>query len=1072
MSSHFKKGMATFLLYVILFSTLQPYPALAANDNGCGPAVTGEAGDGDDDDLFKSVTEAGRGRDSFTPTTADSIAPTAQRNFETRFKDEVMEYVLSEAGVRQNARFIEGVHYNDPTRYEIWTAAGSAGFIRKKSVQSTVRIILSTNVDPFALGRDTAAIERTGPKRLEAMVGIHPSWITPENFDANRRKLRGLFRSAFIGDKAIHPTIVKDERTGKKTPSYEQAETLEALGQLLRDSSLDDIANPEGLPVRMPRIGLSAPGGFGKTFSEARFFSRHATMTLPDGSARLFVPDAVIFCVHSVNILDGSIKSFANEFDWTMSQVQRVHSGDEKIDGTKKGSKLALDPNSKLLLVTRSGLHTRWDDVVAWTRGKKVAWFFDEAHYLISKYGENGGAGHAPPPDAEQAAEAERLRGDSFQFAEIIEKLNRIPVNPNDPEHLAGIASATLYRSDEAPIITDPEILGYRSGPRKGRGKVTGPYFQENPQGLADLEAENNVPDVNSGQMRESMLMGYAAPTRVVANISVEDEDGNEDGKAIDRNSKDEAGTTSQHISRPEIRRLWEMIKEERVRYQPDRGLVVVRGIVRTNEVAKLLNEMCEEDATATGEPCDAEAQSLNSQNSDGDQLKWIRDDGALSSDKHKYLIVDGMVNEGVDIPGLNLVVIHKSMKDSIGGRRKVAQILMRGSRVAPFCTETRVIDYSGRAREVLAGVGQQKKVKVQRRRKAGPAGPGPIAVVDEVDVVIDETLVPYIPAQTMAVTTSVEHLELLMLANNTFADVEVRKGGGRGIPATSRLAHQLLRLVHLLPGVHVGGKWKFDTKSLSRIESERGRQLAQAVGPRILELYNDMLYAAGELAKIDSRGVLAGPEKQARDEYAGMLPQLWTEMLDEVMKEDPFRDHQTTLKVTGKPTDSHSVEIIASLYRQIFDELFRLGGGKTLKVKSVSGLTNGIQFTIEGPMAYGMLRAESGKHKTTTVDKSPYTRHMTVKVKSGHPDDDVFDGTIDPNTLRRYIDSRNRSIRDHVSNLNTSMKTPPTESSADTELNPSQLSKLLQMFRWNYHDFAASLIEESMVAELLPDGK
>ncbi len=125
------------------------------------------------------------------------------------------------------------------------------------------------------------------------------------------------------------------------------------------------------------------------------------------------------------------------------------------------------------------------------------------------------------------------------------------------------------------------------------------------------------------------------------------------------------------------------------------------------------------------------------------DTLAWFRNLGEYDTNEErnlpKYIAVVNILNEGADIPELNLVVIAKSFGENAAGFKSLVQNFGRGTR--PGTDGLRLIDYSGFSRVLIDNVHFVMPVAQGHRRPSGDKStPGVIQINDQV-VFVEQVL-------------------------------------------------------------------------------------------------------------------------------------------------------------------------------------------------------------------------------------------------------------------------------------------------------------------------------------------
>jgi hypothetical protein len=489
-------------------------------------------------------------------------------------------------------------------------------------------------------------------------IGIHPDWLadgaveTAPNAARHLEHLRGLVRAAFAGDAYLHPQQKAPDAApaDRFVESAIQQVTIQGLSTLYRFSMLDDA----GRPLRM---GLMAPGGIGKTFLCARFMRA------------VFEAEKVVLVVDNNDILDQSRFAYAREFGLRVGELLTIY------DNLSQG---VLDPNRRILLINRTMLNRRWDEVVAWMGNARTGFVFDEAHHL----GRGQGA-------REFQQIFDRFNSDPRMLANIARQA------PQRPHYLGLLASATFWHGD-TDLIVNPTYLGVRNLPAGTRpyGKIYGPLlhdderilitrnFGRNQQRIVDMGTEPEAlrrgeatPEIARRQLLRAMGLGYLARLShsdlhedVIRGPNGEELPAFEVVRRIDaREVKIERTSIAYQLLEKVYQQLVGMrshtagdvsrsVPPEQIAAlapSPNRVLVLVRRTQVANEVRDQLRAI----AAAHGDG-NTEVRTVHtSPGSDNreDTLAWFRSEGAYDNpgDRavNKVLVVDQLVNEGVDVP-------------------------------------------------------------------------------------------------------------------------------------------------------------------------------------------------------------------------------------------------------------------------------------------------------------------------------------------------------------------------------------------------------------------------------------
>ncbi len=390
------------------------------------------------------------------------------------------------------------------------------------------------------------------------------------------------------------------------------------------------------LGMNSRKVGLVMTTGLGKTVTSAHYIAARTRIQMANGTWKR--APKILFVVENQFIIDQALATYQRELDILEEETQKI---------CGKNSQAALDRSAKIIAITRSSYANpeRLKDIHEFLRSDPdQPWIlvFDEAHHV----GKTSG-----------------------QFAEIFSDLDTFMSD----QHHALFLSATLWHEDQS-LVTD--IL---------HGNVYGALLTDAEN--QDLRAGNRLEDLCLTQYFRSMEYGYNAPMHGVTIVQHIGEIPIE--TLLDDYKTTDAGRQiTVHV--PLLQDVVARIEANR-RSFPDRGVLFVPSIEHAEQYTRILR-------LELGESADVRC--LHGESRDRVEiLSWIKDEENAPQDgshRHKYLIVVDMLNEGVDIPGLNLVVFLKNFGETQGGFRSFIQNLGRGSRVSANKTDLRVIDYSG----------------------------------------------------------------------------------------------------------------------------------------------------------------------------------------------------------------------------------------------------------------------------------------------------------------------------------------------------------------------------------------
>lgn len=966
-----------------------------------------------------------------------------QGGFHLLFIRDILEPVLREGGKRGNV-----------------TLTRTATTVTVQSRAGRYVFGLSTSVPAESLGRLIANLELSDSGQISGTIGIHPDWLATNVVQANQRALRGLVRSAFRADEYIHPHIMSPEqrvRAARAVLSMIQRDTHRNLVNMLQRSRVDDRG-------RALRIGLQGPGGIGKTTQSAHFI------------ASAIRPEVTVFVVNDTAILDTTVATYCRELGLDPAvHVLRLY-------GNR--TRAVIGPNVRLILTTRETAFRRFDDILAAIGARKGVFVWDEAHHV------------SEDPDG--------------QFQQMVERVNGIPQNPDDPMLHMIYMSATLYRND-ANIILHTDHLGFRTRLPDDipRGKVVAPFLSTvpNPPQIAELEAlqRGGVPglalaELSRIQLLQAMYEGYLTPIHkadIVRTTTVDS--GTTAIDLLERNPPQAGGGRVRAIPQELLDQLAEQIRQTRDSNVTDRTVIVVNGTTRADLVRDGLRVLFQQEA-ARGE---VEFRTLHSQpTSDRDVLPWIRDEGTFATAaerrKHKYMIVDKMVNEGVDIPTLNSVIIFRRYDPTDAASiRGLIQIITRASRISGRKLRLRVSDYS-EALTALAAHLDIAIVRMQPRQSLGGGGTPPraTAVNRPIDVEIDTAT--FIEGQP-DVTLSEDEIFAWLVQMAPFED--------RDAEGISQLALQLWRLVSSIPKrmVTTTGMQPYqilDEEAIGRIrvKSPTLGQALQARSHDIFSAYQAMKDQydtfVTDLATSDVPDGVTGDVfySQVAARYREAVGRLWFALKDAIRLFDPFRGKQVTLSLVprSRVKDLEGLTTMAAFYET---SIGRLASSVRHPWEAVLGRAdlaidieareseerNGLEIHLSGPNAYSYFARELGYHKVSAPDvKDSGIRNRFVLVKAtpalSAQDPQLAEirrehaavaapGNDAPASRRKY-DGRDRVIVDDqgAEQVRVNLHRPFLDGANRIEIIDADWPKVALLLRRNQEMYFAALIENKVL--------
>lgn len=452
--------------------------------------------------------------------------------------------------------------------------------------------------------------------------------------------IRGLLRADFL----LSPQMKAPDRAA--TMSSVQKDVLRQM----QDFALQN--SPSGT-----RALMILPTGIGKTVISAEFAK---WLTSRDTK-----PYKIVYVVQSQEILKDAAKKFSEILGLSPGLVQHNY-------GTNSREKLFAGA-AKLVVTTRTGMTNSLNEV----RDRedfqgRVIYVIDEAH-------------HAGAEDGE--------------FQKIISTINSVLLKGD-----------AMIGMTATPWHTDNNIID-----RIFKGNVATAF-------ITKAEREKFIKDGQYVLMARLMLFramaaGYLSPIRNYEQIRYLDDtqghallsrkflnDAHVKFQSTDEKSRGEMLQKEVTAHVPLLKNMIEQIlKVTRVdrskrRLAPNRGIIFVPSIAHANIYAELLNRLSPSGADRI------EARPYHSKLEDvkrTENMKWIRDE--IPGGQHKYILAVRALGEGVDIPGINHLILTQTYSENdFIGMRELIQNLGRAARLSRNKTDFTMTDYTGDARRLL----------------------------------------------------------------------------------------------------------------------------------------------------------------------------------------------------------------------------------------------------------------------------------------------------------------------------------------------------------------------------------
>lgn len=420
------------------------------------------------------------------------------------------------------------------------------------------------------------------------------------------------------------------------------------------------------------RLGLVMPVGLGKTVTAAHYI-REVSARNPSWKKK----PKVLFIVENRAILDGAVASFQRDLEINESQTARIYGVQIEDDEVRRSSASQLNEGHKMVAITRSGLTTQLAEINRFMESDpEQPWVvvFDEAHHT----GNDGG-----------------------QFDAILESLH----HRMHAKNRALFLSATFWHTDQT-IITD--VLD---------GHVHGSFLDDEEQD--ELQNGLGTEKLCIEQMYRAMQEGYLSP---IYGIQIITQVGGRPTAELLSMTLQVGDQQNILIHRSLIEDMARRILANRVEGQPDRMLIVAPSRAHADFYAAELAKLLDTPAVRA---------IHRGKNVRQDGIAWLDDslenETEAERQGHKYGVVVDMFNEGVDVRGINAIMIARPYDlHTSGGIRSMIQIAGRGTRVAENKSDLRLIDYSG-STAILARRGASISVENPPPNLENPERPAPV---------------------------------------------------------------------------------------------------------------------------------------------------------------------------------------------------------------------------------------------------------------------------------------------------------------------------------------------------------
>jgi superfamily II DNA or RNA helicase len=457
-------------------------------------------------------------------------------------------------------------------------------------------------------------------------------------------QLRGTLRGMFRADPLVHPHIknIFDEEGGKSQLSLLQRTVTDQLWGM----EAEHFNNKE---VQGPLVsGIFMPVGTGKTFTVAEYIreTNNIVKKVSQSKDQIQNPGLIkdkvqiIYVVQNKRILQDASAEFKRTYNLEDEEILKIfgeHSRKFKESQLKK---------AKAIFITRTGLFTRIQEFKNYVKSphdKSLFFIIDEAH-------------HAGKMDGE--------------FAEILDSEDSLGLRKNlNPSDRIYYMSATLEHEDQN-IIKDTL-----------KGNIAAPLLSE--EELKTLREGQTINDISRSQLTRGMKNGYISvlnnyfSTKTLGKHGVDIENILNDIN-IAKGVFDERTLT---IHRPLIEYMVKLILGERVEDTADRGIIFVPTVKHANYYKEIFNTF----KIGVADVYHSEISETNKRTI----YQWFTN--PTSRTKHQYLFVIDSLNEGVDIPGINLIINARNTASF----KLLMQNLGRAARVAIFKSMFRLLDLS-----------------------------------------------------------------------------------------------------------------------------------------------------------------------------------------------------------------------------------------------------------------------------------------------------------------------------------------------------------------------------------------
>jgi len=541
---------------------------------------------------------------------------------------------------------------------------GRAGNAVFRFDASTNTIIVLSEVGEYRI-RLTQNRQEAYPREGLPEVQVHGGWVSSEIV-------------LHVGDAMANATMAQGKfRSMLRADPYLHPHLREGEGQRLQLSYPQRKA--EAALLTMEKIvsgkkglkrALVTPVGFGKTVISASYVQSLGTYHQQLRTVGWKRKPRVIFVVEDSVVLDRTVETYAETLGFT--KVAKIYGEDTR-------AKIPADV--EMVAISRSMYASRMKEIhKLLDMHADQPWVIvcDEAHHLGRTHEKGSPKG---------------------QFEAILKDLEK----HIDGRHRVLLLSATLWHPDR-DLIT-----GYLEG------NIHGAFLTAEEQAL--LRRGESLPELCRTQFMRGMEEGYLSPMIGVHLISRINGTSTADiltGTVLDREAARRHIQTYPALLQ-DVRDRIIATKNQNV---PNRGIIFVDSRARADAYAEELSKLLGE-----------EVRSLHrGEGVDPSTLQWFSDKGRFASDENKgiskYLVVVDMLKEGVDIPGINLVILLRRYGQDMRGFRNLMQNLGRGARNASnlpyFKPAVRVLDYSLYTKWLRDGMA---RISVEPHSSGGGAG-------------------------------------------------------------------------------------------------------------------------------------------------------------------------------------------------------------------------------------------------------------------------------------------------------------------------------------------------------------